>query len=139
MEKWMEEKNETLKELAENLDTHFTNSDGGEIDLDYCANIAKKLGERIADAETRLKLGEKLYEDLCSFVLTRARAVEMLTGDKGLASFASDSLNRAGYDFEALTRIRDHVNREFNQAFSQSGKNGACASGQKFDSADFKC
>jgi len=118
----MDQNDESLLRLAEDLSAGISDADGGAIDLDECRKLAIKLVEKARDAQGKIPLAEKLFCDFKESILSRANAIESLTGRAGISSQAAETIKEAGADFERLDRLRKQVNAEFNRTFATAAR-----------------
>lgn len=136
----MEKTDETLSSLTDQLKSMISEKPAETLDIGKLEEIVEKLLNKATDNEIITKLGEELFKDFRENLLSRAKAIELLSGNKGKLDFVIDSIKQSGYDFDRLIKLRNQINSEFNKAFSTSETSTKINPvPEKTDYTEFKC
>ncbi|MCP4633447.1 MAG: hypothetical protein GY855_11020 [candidate division Zixibacteria bacterium] len=136
----MEKTDETLSLLTDQLKSLISEQPTEKLDIGKLGEIADIIHNRAIENEVAATLGQELFKDFRDNLLSRAKAIELLSGRRGQLGYVIDSIEQSGYDFERLIKLRNQVNSEFNKAFSTTETPSRMSSDlKKTDYVEFKC
>ncbi|GEM_PF-5136288 len=136
----MSEKNSPMNELIGKLRRGLSFEDGKVMDMDSCLATLDEIEREADECRQWVSLGVQLYHQFKESIISRARAIESLTAEKGIYGEVIDLMESAGNEYDRLIKIKSRIDREFNRTFNYPPPYvKEKSAGFGFDLSEFKC